>query len=44
LGFGVWDLVFPLHSMALAWDCVHPTQTGHTIIARAFLGAVGFKW
>jgi lysophospholipase L1-like esterase len=28
----------------LAWDRVHPTQTGYMIIARAFLNAVGFRW
>lgn len=33
-----------VHPMALAWDRVHPNQTGHMIIARAFLRAVGFKW
>jgi lysophospholipase L1-like esterase len=29
---------------ALAWDRVHPGLTGHTILARAFLNAVGFSW
>ncbi len=29
---------------ALAWDRVHPNITGHTIIAKAFLDAVGFDW
>ncbi len=28
----------------LAWDRVHPNQTGHMIIARAFLEAVEFQW
>jgi len=28
----------------LAWDRVHPSQTGHMILARAFLNAVGFEW
>lgn len=32
------------HSSALAWDRVHPTQTGHMVIARAFLNAIGYKW
>ncbi|MCE9589518.1 MAG: SGNH/GDSL hydrolase family protein [Planctomycetes bacterium] len=27
----------------LAWDRVHPTQTGHMVLARAFLNGVGFK-
>ena len=26
---------------ALAWDRVHPNLTGHAILARAFLKAVG---
>jgi len=29
------------HPAQLAWDRVHPTLTGHTIIARAWLQAVG---
>lgn len=33
-----------MHPMALAWDRVHPNQTGHTIIARAFLDAIGLQW
>ena len=32
------------HPMSLAWDRVHPNQTGHMIIARAFLQAVGYQW
>jgi lysophospholipase L1-like esterase len=28
----------------LAWDRVHPTLTGHTVLARAFLNAVDFEW
>jgi len=28
----------------LAWDRVHPNQTGHMVIARAFLEAVEFVW
>jgi lysophospholipase L1-like esterase len=28
----------------LAWDRVHPTLTGHMILARAFLNGVGFAW
>jgi len=38
------DVLGSLHPMALAWDRVHPNQTGHMILARAFLRAVGFKW
>jgi lysophospholipase L1-like esterase len=33
-----------LHPMALAWDRVHPTQTGHMILTRAFLQAIGYEW
>lgn len=33
-----------LHPMTLAWDRVHPSQTGHMVIARAFLDAVGYRW
>lgn len=28
----------------LAWDRVHPSQTGHMVIARAFLSAIDFVW
>jgi len=30
-----------VHPMALAWDRVHPNLTGHMLLARAFLSAVG---
>jgi lysophospholipase L1-like esterase len=33
-----------LYSGTLAWDRVHPNQTGHMIIAKAFLNGIGFKW
>ena len=29
------------HPMALAWDRIHPQPTGHMILARAFLSALG---
>jgi lysophospholipase L1-like esterase len=32
------------HPMSLAWDRVHPNQTGHMLLARAFLSAIGFAW
>lgn len=32
------------HSTAIAWDRVHPNGTGHMILAKAFLDAVGFEW
>ena len=33
-----------VYSGSLAWDRVHPSQTGHMIIAKAFLNGVGFDW
>ena len=48
LGRGYVTFVDPLlahvHSAALSWDRVHPNQTGHMVIARAFLDAIGFSW
>ena len=32
------------HSAAISWDRVHPNQTGHAVIAKAFLDAIGFEW
>ena len=32
------------HPSAIASDRVHPNQTGHVVIARAFLQAIGFEW
>jgi len=29
---------------AIAWDRVHPNQVGSTVIAKAFLDAIGFSW
>ncbi len=31
-------------SQSLCGDRVHPNDTGHAILARAFLNAVGFEW
>ncbi len=36
----VLETVYPA---TLGWDRVHPNLTGHLIIARAFLAAIGFK-
>jgi lysophospholipase L1-like esterase len=33
-----------LHPVALAGDRVHPNMTGHMILVRAFLKAVGYTW
>jgi len=33
-----------IYPAALAWDRVHPNPVGHMVLARAFLGAVGFEW
>ena len=32
-----------LHPMSLAWDRIHPNLTGHMVLARSFLSAVGFN-
>lgn len=32
------------HPVSITWDRIHPNVLGHTIIARAFLNAVGFEW
>jgi lysophospholipase L1-like esterase len=33
-----------MHPMALAWDRIHPNQTGHMVIARTILNAIGYEW
>ncbi|MGP4041430.1 SGNH/GDSL hydrolase family protein [Gracilibacillus sp. D59] len=33
-----------LYPAAIAWDRVHPNQTGHTLLAKAFLNEIGFDW
>ncbi|UYO02069.1 SGNH/GDSL hydrolase family protein [Paenibacillus sp. PSB04] len=33
-----------VHPTAIASDRVHPSLTGHMLIARAFLQAIGFDW
>jgi lysophospholipase L1-like esterase len=38
------EVLSELHPMALAADQVHPNLTGHMILARAFLKAVGYTW
>jgi lysophospholipase L1-like esterase len=38
------EVMAELHPMALAGDRVHPTLTGHMLLARAFLKAVNFTW
>lgn len=38
------EVLAHLHPMTLAWDRVHPTQTGHMVITRAFLKAIGYRW
>jgi lysophospholipase L1-like esterase len=32
------------HSSYISWDRVHPSIIGHTVLAKALLDAVGFKW
>ena len=42
---GLFDpLLAHVHSAAISWDRVHPNQSGHMAIARAFLDAIGFSW
>jgi lysophospholipase L1-like esterase len=33
-----------VYPASLAWDRVHPNLVGHTALAKAFLGAIDFKW
>lgn len=35
-------VLLQLHPMSLAWDRIHPNTTGHMVLARAFLSAIGF--
>ncbi|WP_211747590.1 SGNH/GDSL hydrolase family protein [Paenibacillus sp. Marseille-Q4541] len=37
----LWDHLYP---GAIAWDRVHPNHTGHMVLARALLNAIGFEW
>ena len=40
-----WDELFRhMHPCNIAWDRIHPNQTGSMFIARQFLKAVGFVW
>ncbi len=34
------EVMVHTHPMTLAWDRIHPNQTGHMVIARAFLKAI----
>ena len=37
-----WDKLFEyMHPCNIAWDRIHPNQTGHMYIAKQFLAAVG---
>lgn len=38
------EVLKSVHNMSLAWDRIHPNQTGHMIMARAFLNAIRFTW
>ncbi|KAB8130985.1 SGNH/GDSL hydrolase family protein [Gracilibacillus oryzae] len=33
-----------LYPASIAWDRVHPNQTGHAVLAKAFLRAIEFDW
>jgi lysophospholipase L1-like esterase len=37
----VLDHIYPA---TLGWDRVHPGQSGHMVITKAFLNAIDFKW
>ena len=40
-----WDRLFKhMHSCNIAWDRIHPNQSGHMYIAHQLLDAVGFDW
>jgi len=38
------ELLKHCHSASIGWDRVHPNLTGHILIARTFLNAVGYDW
>lgn len=38
------DVLKHYYPATLAWDRVHPNQTGHMVLARAFLNALDFNW
>jgi lysophospholipase L1-like esterase len=38
---GMWKNMYPA---SIGWDRVHPNQTGHMVLARAFLDGIGFDW
>lgn len=33
-----------MHPMELAWDRIHPNSSGHALLAKCFLDAVGYKF
>lgn len=37
----LWEHVYP---GSIAWDRVHPNHTGHMVLARSLLHALGFEW
>ena len=40
-----FDKVLKCHYPAMiAWDRVHPNQIGNSVLAKAFLDAIGFSW
>lgn len=38
------DVLQSYYPVTLSWDRVHPSLTGHMVIARAFLNALDFAW
>lgn len=41
----LWDHYFTQYEpIAMSWDRVHPNHTGHMMIAKAIVDAMGFSW
>ena len=38
------EVLETFYAATIGWDRVHPNQTGHMVLARAFLKGVGFQW
>ncbi|MDF2985377.1 MAG: family lipase [Eubacterium sp.] len=32
------------HPVSITWDRIHPNVSGHMVLARAFLNALGYSW
>ncbi|MEH7116739.1 SGNH/GDSL hydrolase family protein [Neobacillus vireti] len=38
------EVLKDLYPATIAWDRVHPSASGHMVLARAFLKEIGFEW